>query len=156
MDTLKINRPGFTVAGMLLVCGFAAAILTAQDQRGEVVTAIINVTGEALRAIPPSANWPSYNGDYSGRRYCKLDGITRDNVKQLRAQWVFHPWNSNSLEVTPVVVDGVMFVTSANNAFALDARTGREIWHHERPVTSGLGDDAAGHHNRGVGVWHDR
>jgi alcohol dehydrogenase (cytochrome c) len=140
---------------MLLICGFAA-LLMAQDRRDAAVSAPINVTGEALRASPPSANWPSYNGDYSGRRYSELAGITTHNVSQLRAQWVFHPGNSNSLEVTPVVVDGVMFVTSANDAFALDARTGREIWHHERPVSSGLVDDAAGHHNRGVGIWHDR
>jgi len=46
-----------------------------------------------------------------------------------------------------------MYVTSANNAWALDARTGRIIWHHERPVSTGLLDDAAAHHNRGVGVW---
>src|SRR5437867_1829745 len=71
---------------------------------------------------------------------------------ELRAQWVFHASNSNSLEVTPVVFDGLMFVTSANDAFALDAQTGRSIWHYSRPVTEGLIDDAAQHHNRGVAI----
>jgi alcohol dehydrogenase (cytochrome c) len=55
-----------------------------------------------------------------------------------------------------VVVNGVMFVTSANDAFALDARTGRVVWHHSRPVSEGLIDDASGHLNRGVAVWGSR
>ena len=53
--------------------------------------------------------------------------------------------------MTPVVVNGVMYVTSANDAFALDARTGRVLWHHARALGTGLLDDAAAHHNRGVG-----
>jgi alcohol dehydrogenase (cytochrome c) len=50
----------------------------------------------------------------------------------------------------------MMFVTAANDAYALDARTGRIVWHHSQPVSEGLIDDASGHRNRGVAVWHDR
>jgi alcohol dehydrogenase (cytochrome c) len=156
MEIFNFIRLFLHKAAMPLVLGSSAVLLMAQDQPRAEVSAPLNVPGESLRSGPPSANWLSYNGDYSGRRFSALDEIKPDNVKQLHAQWVFHPGNSNSLEVTPVVVDGVMFVTSANDAFALDARTGREIWHHSRPVTRGLVDDAAGHHNRGVAVWHDR
>ena len=60
------------------------------------------------------------------------------------------------LEVTPVVVDGVMYVTAVNEAYALDARTGREIWHYSRPRSQGLAGDAAGGINRGVAVLGDR
>jgi len=116
----------------------------------------INVTDEQLKAAPPGDNWLSYNGDYSGRRYSALTQITTENVSQLRAQWVFHSDNSDRLEVTPVVNNGVMLVTSANETYALDAHTGREIWHHSVPKTEGLIDDAAGHHTRGVAVWHSR
>ena len=49
-----------------------------------------------------------------------------------------------------------MYVTAANNLTALDARTGRELWKHVRPVSSGLIDDAAAHKNRGVGIWKNR
>ena len=70
-----------------------------------------------------------------------------------RRSGCFTPRNTNRLEVTPVVVNGMMFVTAANDAFALDARTGREIWHHSRPITEGLIDDASRHLNRGVAVW---
>ena len=105
-------------------------------------------------ARPAADNWLSYHGDYTGRRYSGLRQLTVKNVGSLRAQWVFHSSNSRLLEVTPVVVNGVMFLTSANDTFALDARTGRSIWRYSRPVTDGLIDDASAHHNRGVGVWH--
>src|SRR2546428_6962001 len=123
-----------------------------QDAGNGSVSTSIHVTSEALAAQPIGANWLSYNGDYTGRRFSSLDQIHPRNVGQLRAQWVFHASNSNSLEVTPVVFDGLMFVTSANDAFALDAQTGRSIWHYSRPVTEGLIDDAAQHHNRGVAI----
>ena len=63
---------------------------------------------------------------------------------------------SRSLQVTPVVVDGVMYVTSVNEAYALDARSGREIWHFSRPRSQNMAGDAAGGINRGVAVRGDR
>ncbi len=104
----------------------------------------------------PSLDWLSYHGDYSGRRYSALTEVTPENVKHLRAEWVFHVRNTDWLENTPVVVNGIMFVTAANDAFALDARTGRSIWHHTRPISEGLIDDASRHVSRGVALWHDR
>ena len=120
------------------------------------VSAAIDVRAEDLLVHPPAANWISYHGDYSGRRYSGLSQINTANVAQLRAEWVFHAHNSSRLEVTPVVVNGVMLATAANDAFALDASTGREVWHHSRPVSQGLIDDASGHINRGVAVWRNR
>jgi len=116
----------------------------------------INVKSADLLAVPVGANWVSYNGDYTGRRYSSLDQITAANVHSLRAQWVFHSAASNLLEGTPVVVDGTMFVTAASDVYALDAKTGRERWHYHRPVTEGLIDDASAHHNRGVAVLGQR
>jgi len=116
----------------------------------------IDVRSEDLLVAPPSVNWISYNGDYSGRRYSGLSQINRMNVGQMRAQWVFHARNSSRLEVTPVVFQGMMFVTAANDVLALDASTGRIVWHHSRPVSEGLIDDASRHINRGVGLWRNR
>jgi alcohol dehydrogenase (cytochrome c) len=113
------------------------------------------VRPEDLTAQPVGENWTSYNGDYSGGRYSSLQQINTSNVARLAAAWVFHPGNSQSLEATPIVVRGLMFITSANDVFALDARTGRELWHYHRQVSSGLLDDAAAHKNRGVGVWQN-
>jgi len=128
--------------------------VTAQQGQSSV-TAVTTVGAEDLLTRPVGANWTSYNGDYTGRRYSSLREINAGNVALLRAAWVFHPGNSQNLEVTPVVFHGIMFVTSANDVFALDARTGRALWHYRRPISSGLLDDAAAHKNRGVAVWHD-
>jgi alcohol dehydrogenase (cytochrome c) len=120
------------------------------------ISTVINVRAEDLVVQPPAANWISYNGDYSGRRYSSLAEINPGNLAGLRAEWVFHARDSKRLEVTPLVVDGMMLVTASNDAFALDARTGRMVWHHSWPISEGLIDDASGHINRGVAVWRDR
>jgi len=139
------------------IFGLVPGYLAAQGSNGGGGTSATgDVNSQMMNAQPVGANWLSYNGDYTGRRFSSLDQITVKNVEQLRAQWIFHVANSGNLEVTPVVVDGLMLVTSANDAFALDAQTGRLVWHYARPVTEGLIDDAAQHHNRGVGRWHSR
>jgi alcohol dehydrogenase (cytochrome c) len=129
--------------------------LTIAQNGRSAPNASTKVSDEELLREPAGENWTSYNGDYSGRRYSSLDQITPANINQLHAAWVFHPGNSQILEATPVVVHGIMYVTSANDAFALDARTGRLLWHYQRPVSSGLLDDAAAHKNRGVAVWRE-
>jgi alcohol dehydrogenase (cytochrome c) len=139
-----------------LAAGLLPCFANAQAGQDSPEATFIDVSHADLSVAPPAANWPSYNGDYTGRRFSGLSQITPANVNQLRAQWVFHVRNSDSLEVTPVVVNGVMFVTAANDAYALDAQTGRTIWHASRPITEGLIDDASQHHNRGVGVWGSR
>src|SRR5882757_5978301 len=80
----------------------------AQEASSVSVSTSIHVTSEALAAQPVGANWLSYNGDYTGRRFSSLEQITPRNVGQLRVQWVFHVSNSNSMEVTPVVFEGLM------------------------------------------------
>jgi alcohol dehydrogenase (cytochrome c) len=138
------------------VGAFAFCAIAIRGSGGDAVSVCVNVKPADLLVRPTAANWLSYNGDYTGRRYSGLTQLNPVNVAQLRAQWVFHSPNSNHLEGTPVVVDGLMLMTSANDAFALDARTGRLVWHYSRPVTEGLVDDASSHHNRGVGVWGSR
>src|ERR1700722_18592973 len=120
------------------------------------ISAAIDVTSEDLLVQPPAANWISYNGDYSGRRFSSLSAINTGNLAGLRAEWVFHARNTSRLEATPVVVNGMMFVTAANDAAALDASTGRVVWRHAWPISEGLIDDASEHINRGVGVWRNR
>ena len=140
----------------LILAACALSGSPSAEQKGQSpITAVPNVSREDLLAQPVGANWTSYNGDYTGRRYSSLREINAANISQLRAAWVFHPGNSQRLEATPVVVGGVIYVTSANDAFALDARTGRVLWRYQRPVSSGLLDDAAAHKNRGVAVWQN-
>jgi alcohol dehydrogenase (cytochrome c) len=107
-------------------------------------------------AHPQRGDWPTYNGQLGGNRHSPLAQITTENVGRLAPRWIFSIPNARRLEVTPVVVDGIMYVTTANQAFALDARSGRQIWHYARPLTKGLVGDAAGAINRGVAVLGER
>lgn len=152
-------RGSLTAVWLATACALSGLSAWGQQERSQqgpsLVTANAAVSAEDLLTLPVGANWASYNGDYSGRRYSSLHEITDENVAQLHLAWVFHPGNSQRLEDTPVVVRGIMYVTSANDTFALDARTGRVLWHHQRPVSIGLLDDAAAHKNRGVAVWQN-
>lgn len=117
---------------------------------------VIDVTQHDLLQKPVKDNWVSYNGDYTGRRYSALSEVTPANVSHLGARWIFHTTSTGILEVTPVVVNGVMFITRGNDAYALDAQTGKQLWHHPRAISTGLIDDAANHINRGVAVLGTR
>jgi alcohol dehydrogenase (cytochrome c) len=139
--------------GAVILVGMQTGV---ENQTRQHLEMQVKVANQDLLAPQPDANWLSYNGDYSGRRFSGLRQINTQNVDRLRAEWIFHSRNSDRLEVTPVVVNGLMLVTSANDVFALDAQTGRIVWHYARPISEGLIDDASRHISRGVGVWHDR
>ena len=147
------SRMGKHSVFMLAAAWFAVPALGQQVSSPATVSQ--RVTAEDLATQPVGENWTSYNGDYTGRRYSSLQHVNTSNVAGLKAAWVFHSGNSQNLEVTPVVVRGLMFITSSNDVFALDARTGRQLWHYHRPVSSGLLDDAAAHKNRGVAAWQN-
>jgi alcohol dehydrogenase (cytochrome c) len=117
---------------------------------------VIDVQQSDLLQKQIRENWVSYNGDYTGRRFSAMTEITPANAAHLGAKWIFHARNAGVLEVTPVVVAGVMFITGSNDAYALDAGTGKQLWHHARSVSAGLIDDASGHINRGVAVLGTR
>jgi alcohol dehydrogenase (cytochrome c) len=126
-----------------------------------LLTAAVRAQSPGVRfediARPKPGNWPTYDGSLSGNRFSPLDQINTSNVQKLAPKWMFTvPDAPRALEGTPIVVDGVMYVTSVNEAIALDARTGREIWHFSRPRTLGLAGDAASGINRGVAVLGDR
>src|SRR5258708_4839832 len=84
-------------------------------------------------ATPKRGEWPTYNGNLGGNRHSPLRQINTGNVTGLAPKWMFPIAASRSLEVTPVVANGVMYVTAANPAWALDARSGRQILHYSRP-----------------------
>ncbi len=106
---------------------------------------------------PKPGEWPSYAGTPAGNRYSPLSSIDTQNVTKLRTAWI-HPLPYDALETTPVVVDGIMYVTAPDQIFALDARTGTEIWSYARPRSpaSEISGDAAKGANRGVAVLGDR
>ncbi len=108
------------------------------------------------RPVTSETNWSTYNGSLDGNRYTSLRQIDKKNVATLAPKWIFTMRDVSSLETTPVVVDGIMYVTSANECYALDAGNGRELWHFNRPRTQGLVGNAAAGFNRGVAVVGER
>jgi len=96
---------------------------------------------------PPAGTWPTYNGDYSGRRYSNLKQINAANVGSLTLAWVFHP-HSVAIKSTPLQVNGALYFTVPDNVWAVDARTGRQIWHYQYTSKEG---DHIGH--RGLGMY---
>ena len=149
MVTLESGEP---LAGLLLSQGLSDLQLL--DDARQI--RLLRKQGDRYRVVSSQADWPTYDGQASGGRYSPLAQIRRDNVGSLAPAWVFTLPNTARLQVTPVVVDGVMYVTSANECYALDAGSGREIWHYRRPRTKGLQGVAAGGTNRGVAVAGDR
>lgn len=126
------------------------------EHRPPTASGAATATGFDAVLHPAPGDWPSYNGELGGNRHSALKQINAGNVRQLAPRWMFPIPGTRRLEMTPVVVGGVMYVTAANEAFALDARTGRQIWHYARPLTKGLIGDASGAINRGVAILGDR
>ena len=108
-------------------------------------------------AHPRQGDWPNYNGTLDGNRNSALDQINQQNAAQLQLQWVYSI-QFNGLETTPIVVDGVMFITGNNQVYAVSGKTGREIWRYQRPKSPSaqISGDAAIGVNRGVAVLGDR
>ncbi len=80
---------------------------------------------------PATNTWPTYNGDYSGKRFSTLDQISSGNVNSLTLAWVFQT-HSTTIKSTPLEVNGVLYFSTPDNVWAVDARFGRRIWHYER------------------------
>src|SRR4051794_6127857 len=101
---------------------------------------------------PTPDMWPTFNGDYSARRFSPLDQINASNVKSLSLAWVARANTGDSsresIKATPLVVNGVMYFTLPDHAFAIDARTGRQLWHYKWESKGGIHIG-----NRGVGIW---
>lgn len=109
------------------------------------------------REVTSQTDWRTYNGTTTANRFSTLNQITKQNVSELVPKWIF-PMEGTTAhnETTPIVVQGIMYVTSANECWALDAGSGREIWHFQRPRTQGLIGNAAQGINRGVAWLGDR
>jgi alcohol dehydrogenase (cytochrome c) len=126
----------------------------------------------ALLTKPPTDSWPTYHGDYSGRRYSTLNQINADNVKGLSLAWIYRantrmegaitggegpdtpPPGSGGfgldIKSTPLLVNGVLYLTAPDNVWAVDPRTGREIWHYYWKTRGGIHIG-----NRGVGMYQN-
>jgi acido-empty-quinoprotein group A len=119
-----------------------------------IFTVILSATALVAQGLdpaallkPPTDTWPTYNGDYSGQRHSPLKQINAGNVKSLTLAWIFQA-HSAAIKSTPLEVNGVLYFTVPDNVWAVDARTGQQIWQYKYTSDGG---DHIGH--RGVGMY---
>jgi alcohol dehydrogenase (cytochrome c) len=99
---------------------------------------------------PPVYIWPTYHGDYTGQRHSRLTQITPENVNQLSVAWAWQSGQGGAIKSTPILVNGVLYITAPDNIWAVDARTGRTLWRHVHPANQAF---HIGH--RGAAVYKD-
>ena len=129
----------------------------AQSAQDGPTPAFTPVTYERLlNSDDEPGNWLMYSGNYASQRYSDLDQVTPANVDRLRIKWVYQLRDLDRAETTPLVIDGIMYVTeSPSTVIALDARTGRVFWRYEHALPEDV-NYCCGRNNRGVGVLGTR
>src|SRR5580765_7557851 len=117
----------------ILILALGVLVTAAQQQAAQVPI----TERDLLEGLKNPSRWLTFSGDYTGQRHSPLKLLTPQNVAGLVAQWVFQTdvpgLPGRGLENTPLVVDGILYVTGNNNqAWAIDGRTGRPIWRYSR------------------------
>lgn len=152
-----------TIVGALVVSLAGANLAWAGSEKEAVATTKIkdapvpSVSQDQLSAAANDGkNFLHTNGNYDQTRFYPEKQINKSNVGNLRPAWIFQTEVKESLETTPIVVDGVMYVTTSfNHVYALDAKTGEQFWHYKHkmgPVTT----YCCGPNNRGVAIYKDK
>lgn len=139
----------------------AASLTWAQGGRGGNQNKEAPVTpvpfSRVLNAKQEPQNWLTYSGGYSSNRYSELKQINNGNAKDLELKWVFQSRSLDKSEVTPLVVDGVMYtIQSPNDVIALDAKTGKTLWTYAHRPAEGTRNPCCGNLSRGVGILGDK
>jgi len=158
MNSYSIARTVLFGLGCTFIAASHAQEVANPDQWSPPREAKISpVTQDQLNAADKNAtNFLLTNGDYAQTRFHPAKQINRDNVKKLHVAWIFQTQVKESLETSPIVVDGVMYVTTSfSHVYAIDAKTGEQLWHYSHkmgPVTT----YCCGPNNRGVQVLGDK
>jgi len=119
----------------------AASAALAADPEARIRSATARVDGSMIRAnAATSRDWPSYGLDYAETRFSRLRRITDANVKDLGLVWTYNLESTRGVEATPLVVDGIMYVTASwSIVHAIDVRTGQRLWTFDPQVPREMG-----------------
>jgi alcohol dehydrogenase (cytochrome c) len=98
--------------------------------------------GQILK--PAADSWPTYHGDYTGKRHSHLTQINQQNVSKLSVAWAFQTGQDSDIKSVPILVDGVLYFSVPDQIWAVDARSGHMLWHYNVPTTEGLHIGARG------------
>jgi alcohol dehydrogenase (cytochrome c) len=140
-------------AGHLLLLLLRVAVLVASTAAAAVIScsaAAAQGVDPAMLLKPPPDSWPTYHGDYSGQHHSSLVQITPANVHQLTLAWAFQTGLAAQIKATPILVNGVLYITTPDNLWALDARSAHQLWHYTYPTNQGF---HIGH--RGAAVYKE-
>ncbi|MGI9426851.1 MAG: pyrroloquinoline quinone-dependent dehydrogenase [Hyphomicrobiaceae bacterium] len=137
--------------------GLSGTAMAQETTKTSVYGDMSTVTQDMLsRAAGDANNFLHTNGNYEQSRYYPSAQINTSNVRNLRPAWIFQTEIVESLETTPIVVNGVMYVTTSfNHVYALDARTGQQIWHFKHKMGK-ITTYCCGPNNRGVAILGNR
>lgn len=158
MYLMSVKAALYASVAALALGAVSVVTASAQEvQRGTLYGDMSIVSQDMLnRAGSDGNNFLHTNGNYDQTRYYPNKQINTSNVGKLRPAWIFQTEVVESLETSPIVVNGVMYVTTSfNHVYALDAATGQQIWHYKHkmgPVTT----YCCGPNNRGVAISGDR
>jgi alcohol dehydrogenase (cytochrome c) len=156
MRSNKLTLLGFALLAAGATGAQAQEITGGATTQSAQINADIRVSQEMLSAAESDkTNWTQTNGGYTNLRYYPGDQINTRTVKNLRPAFIFQTEIKESMEVAPVVVNGVMYITTSyNHVYAIDAASGTQFWHYKHkmgPVTT----YCCGPNNRGVAVYRD-
>ncbi|HKU06878.1 MAG TPA: PQQ-dependent dehydrogenase, methanol/ethanol family, partial [Bradyrhizobium sp.] len=141
---------------MAVSLGGASSQTPAKGSPEHIKAVTSAVDGASIRANTAMSNdWPTIGLDYAETRFSKLSQITADNVKKLGLVWSYPLESSRGVEATPLVVDGIMYVTASwSVVHAIDARTGKRLWSYDPKVDREKGyKGCCDVVNRGVALW---
>jgi len=117
---------------------------------GSAVFGFALAAGAIAAAQSGADGWTTYHGDYTGQRHSSLTQITPANVHQVALAWAFATGQPAQIKATPILANGVVYITSPDHVWAIDARSGHQIWHYGYPANEGF---HIGH--RGVAIDKD-
>jgi len=160
MSRMKIHTIEFlSVLGLgFVMAAFAATATQAQEVKGGTLYGDMQVVTQDMmnRAAGDGNNFLHTNGNYAQTRYYPARQINVGNVNKLRPAWIFQTEVVESLETTPIVVNGTMYVTTSfSHVYALNAETGAEIWHYKHKMGP-IATYCCGPNNRGVAAYGDK
>ena len=149
------GRPG-RMLWLLAACLGSAAAFAQTDPAAQAAAAVQRVDGAFIRAnAAKTPDWPTTGVDYAETRYSRLDQINAANVKDLGLAWSYNLESTRGVEATPVVVDGIMYVSASwSVVHAIDTRTGNRIWTYDPQIDRSTGfKGCCDVVNRGVALW---
>ena len=160
MTTIRMILASAAAFALAMSLTSATAQQSKRGQRPPAAAASVapgNVTQDMLsRAAADANNFLHTNGDYTQKRYHPATQINASNVRRLRPAWIFQTDVKESLETSPIVVNGVMYVTTSfSQVYALNAQTGEQLWYYKQPLGP-ITTYCCGPNNRGVAVYEDK